>query len=442
MDVAFQTAKDVSHFSAFLGVAARQFWESQYWAQSPSIPDESYGDLRLRSLLSEIIARMEVKSIVGEIYDEIDDIDIPLDVHRSRLLRSFHIISPQEEVIEWGEVEGRLRRLFSVSGAPAAFKFPFLEEALGFPVDIFTKDVSVIMGRTGRGKTTLSVNITKEFLDEGYTVCYVSTEMTGEAILSKLVSCVTGKEWRLLYGRGADPIIAQEALEEFANYRKEVMGNLLIYHKARCTVSDIAAASAHAKSCYGKVDLIIVDYIQQVEGDSAPRLKEETRALELATIVGELAQLGVMHNAAVIVVSQVNSQGEVKDARAIEERAGLAVRLGMLSDKEFAAEMLRRLKLEEKELTPKLQDLIYAKFKEVMDIQVKKNRYGAYETRKRYLKFDPARCRILGAWTEPEIEEWLSVLIKAVKKEKDSIQKEVQRAEPILDADDLADIEF
>lgn len=406
---------DPSQYFALLEPKIRRFWDDLYWSYSTTLPGVEAADevYRLRVSLAETLTRLEIKGIIAEIAEGIDKFEQPLDVYRNKLMESFHRLVPREGIITWDEAPKVIEDYLVGRRVTRAFPFPFLKDVFNFDVDIFTGDISLLMGRTGRGKTTFAINVAKEFIAEGRIVCYISTEMSEDSILTKLLACITGKEWKYLYGRNQTQAVLEEALAELRAFQEQHNGKFFVLHKARCTVSDIAAAATYTRSLYGGLDLIIIDYIQQIE--SGLRRREDTRAYELAQIVSEIADIATYNSCAVIVVSQVNSQGEVKDARAIEERAGLAVRIGMKSDREFADEIMKSIGLGGKYTPPELMELFSAKFRHILDVEIKKNRYGAYDTKSRYLLIDPARCRVLGVWPEADFEAWKMFIAKKAK---------------------------
>lgn len=440
---AHSSLNDPTKFFIFLSPQTRRYWENLYWSEGTLTLDDdpTFTYRKLRETLAEVLARIDVKSILNSVSTEIETLETPLDVFRTKLLLAFHKILPREGTLTSEDLPKLLKYFINKEKPAKAFPFPYLESAMGFPVDIHCKDLTVLMGRTGRGKTTLSINIALELIKEGYNACYISTEMNEQAIATKVISAVTGKEWDYLFGRRFEPAIAEEALAQYEKFQEETFGKLFIFHKARCTVSDIASAASCTKALYGSVDLIVVDYIQQVES-SSPRRGDETRAYELAQIVGELGDLAAFYNCAVVVVSQVNSQGEVKDARAIEERAGLAVRIGMLSEKNFLERVARMLQLQDKHIPEEIRHQVSAQYKSVIDIEVKKNRYGATDTTIKFLKIDAKRCRILGVWSDDEQRNWLERLRRSLSSIKKGKWSPPPIETPEFSDEDLSDAEF
>lgn len=296
---------------------------------------------------------------------------------------------------------------------PQCHPFPYLQEALGFPVDIYHRDLTVVTGRTGRGKTTMSLNLARSYLDAGKVVCYVSTEMDERALAAKFCAIISKTPWRYIWGRQFNEELAKkavQALEEYVRERKGE-GGLFIYHAPACTVSDISYAATQCSSIYSRVDLLVVDYIQQVS--SGVYKREETRAAELAAITREIADIAVSHNAAAVVVSQVNSLGEVKDSRAIAERAALVVRIGMWNYTHFEGYVKRMFGYDKNAIFPaEIKGALQEIFRHIMDVEVAKNRYGPLgEGKMGFLWWNPSTGVIERPLTISELNNKLSEVL-------------------------------
>lgn len=292
---------------------------------------------------------------------------------------------------------------------PKSIPFPFLQDVFSFPVDIFHKDITVVMGRTGRGKTTMALNIAKEYLLNDKVVCYITTEMDEQAIATKFASVVSGVSWSTLWGRDFDENNALLAASKVESLTKD--GGLYIYHAPACTVSDISYAVSLCRANYGRVDAVILDYIQQVM--SGYYRGEDTRAAELARIVREFADIVVENSAAGIVISQVNAQGEVKDSKAVAERAALLIRLGMLDFKDFVKYVLQMLKLpQDVTITSDKREKLRSIYRQWLDVEVVKNRYGAHSAgQKGFLVWVPETGQIVSAVSQPEFHQTMEKIL-------------------------------
>lgn len=396
-------------YANFLPQEVRDFWHTEAYKYGVVTSKDVS---RLREGLMEVLKFQQLRDILSSLSESLTTPSAFRETLRESIPRLVGLVSGDEGTVEGSRIPSILEEI-ATGKVIRTHPFPYLEEAFGFPVLIYNRDITVIAGRTGRGKTSMSLNLAHSYLCEGKNVVYITTEMDEVALSTKFVSLVTDIEWRYLYGREINQEIIQVAAKEFSDFIKDK--GLYIFHHPACTVSDIAYAVSQAIAMYGSVDAVIVDYIQQVEGGRG-YVSDETRAQELGRVIRLLGNMAAEYNVAVIVVSQVNTQGEVKDARAIEERAALVVRLGMMDFDTFKKYIRAILKLQQNAIfPPHLEGAIFAKFKELMDVEVKKNRYGAFEPVLRFLKWKPSTGRILGAVRKEEIIEWCKSLMNQTK---------------------------
>lgn len=387
-------------FANFLPPEVRDFWFAEVYKHGVvTIKDVS----RLREGLLEVLKSQKVTDILNSLIESSQNILTFREALKESIPQLVSLVGEGERVVDGSKIPQILKDIAD-GKVVRTHPFPYLDKLFGFPVLIYNKDITVIAGRTGRGKTSMSLNLALSYLQEGKNVVYITTEMDEVALSTKFAALVTGIEWRFLYGKDFDAEIIRQASKEFAEF---IAGKgFYIFHHPACTVSDIAYAISQSVAMYGSVDAVIVDYIQQVEGGRGFH-RDDTRAQELARVIRALGNLSAEYNTAMIVVSQVNNQGEVKDARAIEERAALVVRLGMMDFDGFKKLIRSILKLPAAAvIPPAVERELFNKFKQVMDVEVKKNRYGAFEQILRFLKWHPGTGRIEGVLSYEEILEW------------------------------------
>ena len=84
------------------------------------------------------------------------------------------------------------------------------------------------------------------------------------------------------------------------------------------TIDSIRAEAMRIRDAAGKLDLVVVDYIQLVDGS---RGKGETREGEIAKISRGLKRMARELNCPVITASQLNEEGKTRESRAIVQDA-------------------------------------------------------------------------------------------------------------------------
>ena len=169
-------------------------------------------------------------------------------------------------------------------------------------------------GPSSSGKSVLMYQIASEFIGDGKIVAIFSAELMAREIVGRLV-CLKA---RVTYDAITTPrdvsksemVKVQQAIGDMAKTR------MWIDASAGQSLDTIASESERIKDIEGKVDLIVVDYIQIVRGN---RNKGDSREQEVASISGGLKQLAKKMGCPVITGSQLNDDGKTRESRAIEQ---------------------------------------------------------------------------------------------------------------------------
>ncbi len=160
-------------------------------------------------------------------------------------------------------------------------------------------DLIIIAGRPSMGKTSLAINIAENIALEGGVVGVFSMEMGGTQLAMRMLGSVakidmhrlrTGKLDDREFGKLAD---ALERLDP---------AKIHIDETAALNSIDLRARARRLHRLYGKLDLIVIDYLQLM---SSPR-QGENRATEISEISRSLKALAKELNVPVIALSQLN----------------------------------------------------------------------------------------------------------------------------------------
>jgi replicative DNA helicase len=160
-------------------------------------------------------------------------------------------------------------------------------------------DLIIIAGRPSMGKTSLAINIAENIALEGGVVGVFSMEMGGAQLAMRMLGSVakidmhrlrTGKLDDREFGKLAD---ALERLDP---------AKIHIDETAALNSIDLRARARRLHRLYGKLDLIVIDYLQLM---SSPR-QGENRATEISEISRSLKALAKELNVPVIALSQLN----------------------------------------------------------------------------------------------------------------------------------------
>ena len=252
--------------------------------------------------------------------------------------------------------------------------YPSLDEMSG---GLTRGEISIIGGRPGHGKSTLSLNILANMINKGYKCIMFNREMSNTEMLKKLVVLESGL---LSYSMVRSGALGDESSINEMNKTVELIKEK--YNKDKFlmfdNVRDFAQASTEVKRF--NPDVIFDDYIQLIVPDS----KIEQRRLQLEKIIHEYKWLAKNVNAAVILVSQLN--------RSLETRSNPIPRLSDLAESgaiEQAAENVFFTYYDYKIFKNKSLERGYGK--EIIEIIAGKVRYGETGSVKMDFKGDGAK---------------------------------------------------
>ena len=175
-------------------------------------------------------------------------------------------------------------------------------------------EISVIAGRPGHGKTTLSVNIVRRLIHQGYKVLVFNREMPNKEMMKKIM--IMEAEGLSYYNLRTFKYGDRE-LKELQKTKEKVSklysNNLFMFDAIR----DLNSSIAQAKKI--KPDVIVDDYIQIID---VPNIQE--KRLQISEIMKSYKWLAKEENLSVLVVSQLN--------RALEQRINKRPQLSDLAE--------------------------------------------------------------------------------------------------------------
>jgi len=162
------------------------------------------------------------------------------------------------------------------------------------------KEITVLGGRPGHGKTTLVINIIKGLVEQGYRVMLFNREMSNTEMLKKMVVM---ESHSLKYGdirRNDLSDINKEEFELVSERIKSEYGEFLMYDNVRSLDDCLREIAKH------KPDVVIDDYIQLIQVDGV----KEGRRFEIEKIMQEYKWICKQEDCSAILVSQLNREIE------------------------------------------------------------------------------------------------------------------------------------
>ena len=192
----------------------------------------------------------------------------------------------------------------------------------------------VVAGRPSMGKTSLAMNIVEHAVlgsESPAPVLVLSLEMHPDELVERLLASLG----RIDYGHIRTGALEADEWSRLAGATAQLRDTPLDIQSApKLTPTDLRGRARRVAREYDGLGLIVVDYLQLMDGSSPT--KTENRTLELAEISRSLKALALEMHCPVIAISQLNravearnnkrpTLADLRDSGAIEQDADLIV---------------------------------------------------------------------------------------------------------------------
>ena len=262
------------------------------------VPTKSNIEQYARIVWEKYIQRETAKSanmLVNASYDDYTEVDNILEKH-SRLITELKEIQPSKE----RKIEDLVNEMIKVVEEDTNL-IPFnLAHLDMFAGGMTRKEITVLGGRPGHGKTTLVINMVKGLIDQGFTVMLFNREMSNTEMLKKMVVM---ESKALEYGNIRRNDLSDNDKTEFKSVSDKIKGdyeNLIMYDGIRSLSDSLREIAKH------KPDVVIDDYIQLIQVNNV----REGRRFEIEKIMQEYKWICKTENCSAILVSQLNREIE------------------------------------------------------------------------------------------------------------------------------------
>jgi replicative DNA helicase len=167
-------------------------------------------------------------------------------------------------------------------------------------------DLVIVAGRPSMGKTSFAINIAEQVAQEGGVVGVFSMEMGGAQLAMRMLGSIGRLDLhRLRTGKLDDREMNRFAIA----FEKLSEAKLHVDETPALTALELRARARRLHRIYGKLDLIVIDYLQLMSASS----QGENRATEISEISRSLKALAKELDVPVMALSQLN--------RSLEQRA-------------------------------------------------------------------------------------------------------------------------
>ena len=200
--------------------------------------------------------------------------------------------------------------------------------------------LSVIAAESGRGKTTMMLNLLERFLHAPAlaeeALYFYTYEEPASHIALKLLMILSGVMLHETQNfdafrayvrtrRDKSPAERKEAIEgALQTYDRLTASGRLVINDSMPRLEELTA-TLELIARRGRAAAVFVDYVQRIPAPTD--YKAATRQLELAYTVQELRKVAVKDGLAVITGSQLNDKGELREARDIYHEAQVVLQL-------------------------------------------------------------------------------------------------------------------
>jgi replicative DNA helicase len=180
-------------------------------------------------------------------------------------------------------------------------------------------------GRPSVGKTAIALQRIYGVAQQKQGVVLVwSQEMKRNSLKDRMLSAVTGIPFAKIKMKNLNE--AEQALLDRAYESFEYLP-IFMQDSSGVTIDEIRATAKQFKKKYGKVAMIVVDYLQIM---SIPQTKGDTRALAIGRVTGQAKQIAMDMNCCFMMLSQMTRDSEkrgrpqlsdLKESSSIEQDA-------------------------------------------------------------------------------------------------------------------------
>ena len=227
-------------------------------------------------------------------FTDYEKLDTTLQQH-SRLIDELKDLQPSKKTDIDVIISNTLSNLKNGSNI-----IPFGLQQLDYPAGGMTrKEVTVLGGRPGHGKTTLAINIVRSLIAQGYKVMLFNREMSNEEVMKKIIIMESDDIEYSKIRKNKLTDVEMTEVELLTEKIDKKYKNLIMYDNIRKLSEAMLEISRY------KPDVILDDYIQLIQVDDI-----EERRFQIESIMYEYKWICKKENCSAILVSQLNREIE------------------------------------------------------------------------------------------------------------------------------------
>lgn len=206
---------------------------------------------------------------------------------------------------------------------------------LSYSLNGFDSDVYIVAARPGVGKTSFALNFSRFWLDEGYKVVFNSVDMSPKGFVKRVLSeksRISSRQMQFAKSSDFKADIAKIKAELAWLKGLEKDGNFKVLKEYDI---DALKASVSILKDQGKIDVLVVDYLQLMNCRDAARMGNTAKATYISNTLHAMAvEMGLP----ILCLSQLNRENtkeggrdpqlsDLRDSGAIEQDAAAVMLL-------------------------------------------------------------------------------------------------------------------
>jgi len=242
-------------------------------------------------------------------YDEYEQVNIKLDKH-TQLIAELQVLAPSKKREIDDIVEETIQAIEEGTNV-IKFGLKQLDEPAG---GMTRKEITVLGGRPGHGKTTLMINAVRTLVENNYKIVLFNREMSNIEMMKKII-VMESESLKYADLRQNQLNGTKEIVLDISEKVKQKYKNLIMYDDIRTLSESIREVNKL------KPDIVFDDYIQLISVDNN---KNDGRRFEIETVMQEYKWACKRNNCSAFLLSQLN--------RAIEMRADPLPRMSDYSE--------------------------------------------------------------------------------------------------------------
>ena len=227
-------------------------------------------------------------------FRDLDEVNKTLESH-AKLITELKELHPSKRKDIKTHINDTLANMKSGNNI-IKFGMPILDWPAG---GMTRKEITVLGGRPGHGKTTLMINIVDSLLSQGNKVMLFNREMSNTEMLKKII-VMKSKQLSYFKVRKNDcNDIEMNVIEQMVEKLTKDYSNLIMYDDIRTLDQSMREIYRH------KPDVVIDDYIQLISVDSG-----KERRFEIEEIMQEYKWMCKQIDCSALLLSQLNREIE------------------------------------------------------------------------------------------------------------------------------------